>query len=188
MNPDSLATLLGSEAAGFEAAFTRLLGTVQLAQLALLLRQQLSGMPTAQAGIAKAAWNLLDIRLSDVLVKVWNEAGVFRKYLNPREYDPSKEVFVALTEHEFQSEHQPRLEIVVDGRAEFVIVLNVKLALSVSGVVLKIQDAKIKELNAGWCKGKAGVSCGGLQLIEQETGKIEFRGSIDFGAGIPIAP
>jgi hypothetical protein len=189
MNADSLLRFLSSAVGpGLETRFAQLLGSAELIQFAGLLRGQLSAVPGALADISKGLWNLLDIRVSEVLVKVWNESGVLKKYLDPDEYKPEDTVLVELAEHEIQSEHHPSLEILINGQKELEIVIDVKLELSVSGMILKIQDAKIKELKTGWCKAKGAVSCKGLKLLERDTGEIELPGSIEFGEGIPIAP
>jgi hypothetical protein len=189
VNTDSLLAFLspGGECS-LETKLAQQLGANALAPLASLLRGPLSVVPGALADISKALWNLLDIRISEVLVKAWNEAGILKKYLDPDEYKPEEEVLVELVQHKIQSEHHPRLDILVNEQKEFEIVIDVKLELSVDGMVLKIQDAKIKELKTGWCEAKCGVAYKELILFERDTGKLELPGSIVFGKGIPIAP
>ncbi len=160
----------------------------ELRELVHIFKVPLAGFAGAKGDLAKALWDLLDLNISDILIKTWNEAGIMKKYLNRSEYDPNAEVSVALSEHQIKSEHQPRLDILLDGKKLFEIVLDVSLEFSLNSIVLKIKDAKITDIETGTCKAGGSVSYKGLELLKKDTGDIELPGTFRFERGIPIAP
>jgi len=160
----------------------------ELRELVQLFKMPLAGYLGASGDLAKGLWDLLDLDISDILIKTWNEAGIMKKYLNPAEYDPNTEVSVALSEHKINSEHKPKLEILLDGNSLFEVVLDVSLEFSLGGIVLKIKDAQITDIETGTCKASGTVSYKGLELLKKESGDIDLPGSLHFEKAIPIAP
>ncbi len=138
--------------------------------------------------VLKKVAELLDIGIVDIMLKVWDEAGILNKYLDKEKYDPEETVLVPLAEHTIGSTHQPFIEILVNdkrvGKVEFVI----SIKLTVDGMTLKVQDGKIKELLTGKCEGSGSIKFAGVAIAEAETREIQLPGKIDFGNGIAIAP
>ena len=189
MSADNFQMLLSpSGSRGLEKRFTELLGSAQMKQLFGLLQGALAALPGALGDISKAVWDLLDIRISETLIKAWNEAGILKKYLNPDQYRPEDEVYIELTTHKIESEHHPYLEILVNGSSVLKIELDISVEFDMDGMILKIRDAKIRQLRTGTCRAKGSVSCKGLVLLEADSESIELPGSIEFENGIPIAP
>lgn len=144
--------------------------------------------PGATAEIMSGMDDLLKTSLSGILVKTWNEAGILKRYVNKKEYDPEAVVLVDLAEHTVRSKHQPYLEVSVDNLIKHKIQLGIELELTVEGIVLKIQDARIKEIRTGTCKGSGKINFEGLLLAEKKSKPIQLPGRISFEKGIPIAP
>lgn len=142
----------------------------------------------AIAAIVNQVDELLRTPVSAIMIKTWNESGVMKKYLDKAAYDPNAVHYVELFEHTIRSKQRPYLEITLAGTPlSKRIELDVDLALTVEGIVLKIQDAKIKEIGLAKCKGSGRVSCAGLVLMEKKTGSLELPEKLDLGQGIPIA-
>ena len=171
-----------------ESRLSELRSSDELRELVHVLKVPLAGYMGAAGDLAKALWDLLDLDITDILVKTWNESGVLKKYLNPAEYNPDAEFSVTLSEHKIKSEHHPYLDILLDGVKLLRVILDIGLEFGFDGIVLKIKNARIMEIRTGSCQAKGAVSYKGLQLLKQESGRLDLPGSMHFEKGIPIAP
>lgn len=189
MNVDSLQTLLAAGGSSvLENRLVQLRSSEQLGELFHLLQVRLAGFAGVGADLGRALWDLLDLRISDILFKTWNESGILKKYLDPDKYDPEAEVSVTLSEHKITSEHHPYLDVVLDEVRLARIILDIRLELDLEAAVLKIKDARIHEIRPGSCKAKGRVSYKDLTLLEEESDSLDLPGSLHFEKGIPIAP
>ncbi|MBI2858985.1 MAG: hypothetical protein HYX90_07895 [Chloroflexi bacterium] len=68
------------------------------------------------------------------------------------------------------------------------IVFNIAISLALKGIILKIQDARIKEIVTGTCTGNGTIKLEGLVIVERKTEPVSLPGSIRLGEGVPIAP
>jgi hypothetical protein len=132
--------------------------------------------------------DLLAIGIPDILVAAWNKYQILLKYLDRAKYPPNETFLVPLAEHCITSEHHPYLEILVNDQPVGQIGFDIKVTLTLAGIILKIRDGKIKEIFTGTCKGKGTISCNGIVILEESTEFVQLPGSIDLGPGIPIAP
>ena len=138
--------------------------------------------------IFKKLGDLLEISIPDILVAAWNKYEILLKYLDREKYPPNESFLVPLAEHCITSEHHPYVEILVNDQPVGKIGFDIKVALTLEGIILKIQDGKIKEIFTGTCKGKGTISCDNIVILEKKTESVPLPGSIDLGQGIPIAP
>lgn len=121
--------------------------------------------------------DLLDVNLKEVLIEAWNKSVILRKYKDAQRYPPDQTAIVHLSEHTIRSEHQPYLEISVNGltgRLPFCL----KLELKAKGFKLKIRDGEIHEILSGELKVNADLSCGPALLWTFETETFTIPGSI----------
>jgi hypothetical protein len=132
--------------------------------------------------------DLLAVGIPDILVAAWNKYEILLKYLDREKYPPNESFLVPLAEHCITSEHHPYVEILVNDQPVGKIGFDIKVALTLEGIILKIQDGKIKEIFTGTCKGKGTISCDNVLILEEKTEAVPLPGSIDLGQGIPIAP
>jgi hypothetical protein len=93
--------------------------------------------------------SLTNIPLADVLVAGWNQHARFAKYTNPAEFPPEKENRVPLATHHITSSYKPKLELLVDGRPEGSIPLELDLDLALEGVDLFIQAGRFTRVAGG---------------------------------------
>ncbi len=130
--------------------------------------------------------DLLDIPIPDILAKAWKKYTSLLEYLNKSEFSPDETVLVPLAEHTIESEHHPYIEVLANdvpiGKIEF----EIDVALKLKGIVLKVRDRKIKEIQTGECEGSGTVKCENHIILEKKLGGISLPGSIDLGAGISI--
>lgn len=142
--------------------------------------------PIAFEIIIKKIADILDIGILDIMVMAWNKYRILLKYADREKYPPDETFLVPLAEHTIKSEHCPSIEILINGNPIGKINFNITVSLMVEGIILKIQDGKIKEITTGTCKGKGTVMCENIVILEKQTESISLPGSIDLGEGIPI--
>jgi hypothetical protein len=121
------------------------------------------------------------------MVKAWNKYRELLKYTDKEKYPPDVSVLVPLAEHTIKSEHKPYIEILINDKSVGKIDFNINISLTLKGIILKIRDGKIKEIQTGSCKGKGTIKCEDLVILEKETESFSLPGSINLGEGIPIA-
>jgi hypothetical protein len=138
--------------------------------------------------IAKKIEELLDIDIPDIMVKAWAKYKTLLKYTDREKYPPDQTVLVPLVEHKIESEHHPHIDIVIDDKPFAKIEFQINIELTLKGMVLKIQDGKIKEVKMGSCEGKGSIKCGESVILEKEMEPFSLPSSIDLGDGIPIKP
>jgi len=136
--------------------------------------------------IIKKTAEILDIGILDIMVKAWNKYKILLKYLDKEKYPPDETFLVPLAEHTIKSEHRPSLEILINDQPAGKIEFSISISIMLKGIILKIQDGKIKGVTTGTCKGKGTLKCENIVILEKKTGSIPLPGSIDLGEGIPI--
>lgn len=159
---------------------------------AALLREKISaalgknGWSAAFEEIYKKTADLLDISVVDVLVGAWNTYQALKKYLDKEKYPPTQSILVPLAEHTVKSEHNPHIDIFINDKLVGSIAFQIVLTFTVRGVILIVQDGKIKGIKTGEVKAKGSLKCEGALLLEQDFRPIPLPGSVDLGDGIPI--
>jgi hypothetical protein len=160
----------------------------EIASLRNNLSQKARGISwsVALGDILQGIKELLDVKLEEILAEAWKKTQELSKYRDPGKYRPNETVLVHLVEHTINSEHHPKLEIVVNNLVVEKIEFIIRLALSFKGVVLKIRNGKIREILPGSCHGKGYLAWGKFVLLEEETKSFALPRSINLGEGIPI--
>lgn len=138
--------------------------------------------------IFKKLGDLLEISIPDILVAAWNKYEILLKYLDREKYPPNESFLVPLAEHCITSEHHPFVEILVNDQPVGKIGFDINVTLTLEGIILKIQDGKIKEIFTSTCKGKGTISYDHKVILEKKTESVPLPGNIDLGQGIPIRP
>lgn len=144
--------------------------------------------PGVFSAIVEKIEELLDISITDIMVKAWAKYKTLLKYTDREKYPPDQTVLVPLVEHKIGSEHHPHIDIVIDDKPFAKIEFQINVELTLKGMVLKIQDGEIKEVRMGSCEGKGSIKCGESVILEKEMKPFSLPSSIDFGDGIPIKP
>lgn len=130
---------------------------------------------------------LLDIGIFEgVFVKVWNEAKLFRKYLDPDTYPAGETIEVPILEHTVRSTHRPHLEVRLDEVLIDRIDFEISVTLELKGAILEIRDAKIERIRAGELRGSGEVTCEGLRLLSEKFEPVQLPGSKVFAPAMAI--
>lgn len=144
--------------------------------------------PVARDEIIKKVGDLLNVGIPEIMVGAWNKYREILKYADREKYDPEETILVPLVEHTIKSEHHPYLEVLINDKPVGKIRCDILISLTVKGITLKIQDAKIKEILTGTCKGKGTLKLENCVILEEDTESLPLPGSISLGEGVPIVP
>ena len=142
--------------------------------------------PTAYDTVVDKVGDLLNIRLSEIMIGAWKKYSLLLKYCDPTRYGPDETFLVPLAEHTISSTHKPYIEIHVNEEPVTKIHFPIMLSLVLEGFVLKVQGGKIKEIQTGTCRGKGEIQCEGVTIREKQTDTCTLPGVIHLGDGVPI--
>jgi len=127
--------------------------------------------------LAKQLPGLLDIGVTDVFVGAWNKSLDVRQQIDKSLKSPGKDVFLQLAEHTIKSAHTPYVALMKNGREITRLSFGVDIELGLQGVVLRILDGTIREIQTARVKGKGTVKCGGAILVRKELQPQQFAGT-----------
>ena len=177
-----------TEGHAFADKLDEALGTERFQPLRDNIAQRLASIPWPEAAseIVTKTNDALNMSLPAILVRAWNGAGILNKYVNPKKYDPEEVFLVELMEHKIKSNHKPHIDVRVNGEKVGAIDFEVDIEVKVQGVVLKIQDARVKAIKTGALKGSGKLLCQGLILAKEKDKTFTLPGTLDLGEGIPI--
>ncbi|MEO7273472.1 MAG: hypothetical protein ABIX28_24740 [Vicinamibacterales bacterium] len=134
--------------------------------------------------LAKRLPGLLDIGVTEVFVGAWNKWLDVRQQIDKSVKSPGKDVFLQLAEHTIKSAHQPYVALMKNGREIGRLSFGTDIELGLQGVVLRILDGTIREIQTARVKGKGTVKCGGALLVRKELQPQQFAGTWQ----VPSAP
>jgi hypothetical protein len=147
-----------------------------------------AGWPGAGTLIADTLKQLLNIGIEeDIFIKVWNDAKLFRKYLDPENYPSEETIEIPLLEHTVTSVHRPAIEIRVNEVLLDTIDVEIAATLEIEGAVVEIQGGRIRKLRSGKCTAKAEVKVEGMLLASEKFKPVKLPGVREFDGGIAIA-
>ncbi len=142
--------------------------------------------PAVKKTIGEKVGELLDVPLLDVMMGGWKKLAKVMEYADTSKYPPGGANLVPLAEHKVTSEHHPYIEVLVKGRPVAKIVFDIELALTVEGLVLKIENATVKSIQAGTLTGSGSISLKGTTLTEKTFPIIPLPGALHLGTGVPL--
>lgn len=143
--------------------------------------------PAAVEAVADMVDVFLDTPFAPPLKKVYAESKIVQRYLNREDYDPEETVLVELAQHTVETSRSPRLDVTVNGAPVGSLVLDIEITLDLKGLVLTVQDARIKKVSPGTCEATGTVSFYGKTLAKKEAEPIKLP-PLDLGEGVPISP
>ena len=130
--------------------------------------------------------DLLRVDVADVLSSAWSQVRKLQKFRDKNRYGPEETIFVEMARHSVRSVHRPAIEIVLNDVAVGRITFEIDLRLELEGVILKIREGKIREIEAGRCWGKGTCKCGDVTLMTKETPKFDLPGRVTLQKPVEI--
>ena len=118
----------------------------------------------------------------------WCKYASLLRYADPKQYPPDESVVVPLVDHDIDSKHSPAIDVVINNTPVWKLTFSIDLVLNMKNAVLRIQDARIREIRPGEVHAKGTIALGPLVLAVRKSGTLTLPGSINLGEGIPIRP
>lgn len=152
------------------------------------IAEECKGLPWSftATDVTKKIKDLLDIDVAGIMVGAWSKYREVLKYADSKQYPPTDTYLVSLAEHTVSSTHHPYIDVTVNekpvGRIEF----EVKITLTLKGIILTIKGGRIMSIKTGSCKGKGTITYKGVPVFERQTDSFTLPGTIELGQGIPI--
>lgn len=115
-----------------------------------------------------------------VIVGAWEKERMIEETLDASRETPAETVLLPLTEHTITSEHHPRIDLMVNGRPIYTIVLDILIQITLEGCVLTIRNGKMLQADIGDFRAGATVAYGDTILLEQESEPLDVPGTIHF--------
>jgi hypothetical protein len=129
---------------------------------------------------------LLNIAIPGIIANAWCKYTALHVYRDRNMYPPEQSYLLPMVEHTITSEHHPSLNICINGQQIGKIEFTIVVSLLLKGLILKIQDAKIKEINIGNCAAEGVIMFENLTIFQKTSPEIALPGTISLGEGVPI--
>jgi hypothetical protein len=136
--------------------------------------------------LAEKTVEMLDIPMVNVLFPAWKKYREIMEFADPEKHPPGETSLVSLAEHTVKTEHHPYLQVSYREFEFPKLEFTLSAELTLQGIVLRIQDGKIKEIKEGTMKGKGSLLLEKESVIERPFGSYDLPGSVDLGDGIPL--
>ena len=144
------------------------------------IKEEIKGIKwTASAPeLTKKAAELLNIKVPDILLDGWKKEEELKKILKESSASPDESFYLELIEHTIKSEHHPYIEIIIKGapvkKIEFLVIISFNL----KGIVLKIKEGVIKEIQAGTCEIEGEFAYQNLTLAKKNLSPLKLPLSV----------
>src|SRR6267154_842054 len=136
--------------------------------------------------MAEKTVEMFDIPLVKVLFPAWKKYREIMEFADPEKHPPRETSLISLAEHTVKTDHHPYLQVSYRGFQFPKLDFTLSAELTLQGIVLRIQDGKIKEIKEGTVKGKGSLLLEKELVIERPFGSYDLPGSFDLGDGIPL--
>ena len=134
--------------------------------------------------VRRKAGQLLDIDVMALIASAWRQGKVTDK-LEEENKTRGINVMVPLQEHSIRSEMEPHIEIEFSGFTQK-IPLDVVLEITITGIVLSIEDSIIKGVEAGSIEGFGEIKIANVPIFKRGFGPFDLPGKVNLGKGIPL--
>jgi hypothetical protein len=135
--------------------------------------------------VRRKAGELLNIDVMGLIVSAWHEGKVMVR-LEQENRSTGDSAHIPLQEHTIESELEPYIAIQF-GSLSKKIALNVKIEIKLSGLILRIEDSKIKAIEAGSVTGTGDINIKRVRLLRRGFGPIDLHAKVNLGNGIPLS-
>ncbi len=155
---------------------------VQWDKLESKIKEEIKGIKwTASAPeLTEKVDDLLNIKVPGILIEGWKKEEDLQKTLKESSASPDETFYLELFEHTIKSEHHPYIEIMIKGVSVKKIEFLVSISFNLKGIVLKIKEGVIKEIQAGNCEIEGEFDYQDLTLAKKKLSPIKLPGTIQF--------
>ena len=131
---------------------------------------------------------VLDIPVLTFLLPAWQKYREIHEFADPGKHPAEETNLVWLAEHTVKVEYYPSLQATYRGvdipkaKLEFALLGD----LTLEGVVLKIQNGKIKAIQGGAAKWSGELLLEKRSIFKKESNSYDLTGTLDLGEGIAL--
>ena len=136
------------------------------------------GVGAISQSLARHVRALFPNDVAQLFLAAWNNSVTLRQYLEKSAQSPGKEMFLQLSEHRIESKHEPHVALMKDGAEIAKVPFEASIELVLQGVVLRLRDGAVQEIQTGRVKGKAVLKCFGALVLRKEIDPTAIPGTI----------
>jgi hypothetical protein len=130
----------------------------------------------------------LDIPVLTFLMPAWKKYREILEFADVEKHPASEVNLISLVEHTVKVEHNPYLQVTYRGveipKAKLEFTLTGDFTLQ--GVILKIQNGKIKAIQGGAIKWSGELLLENKSVLKKESKSYDLTGKVELGDGIPL--
>ncbi|PYR97158.1 MAG: hypothetical protein DMG16_25615 [Acidobacteria bacterium] len=130
----------------------------------------------------------VDIPVLTFLLPAWKKYRDIVEFVDLEKHPANEVNLVSLAQHRVKVEHHPYLQVTYRGveipKAKLEFALTGDLTLE--GVILKIQNGKIKAIQGGAMKWSGELLLENRSVLKKESKSYALTGKVDLGEGIPL--
>lgn len=140
---------------------------------------------SVEGQIKRKSSQLLEVDVMGLMASAWHQGKVSDE-LEEKHKGKGINLTVPLKDHRIFSELHPALEIQF-GSFTHRIVLDVELEMTVMGIILNIEDSRIRAIEAGSIEGFGKVTISSVPILKRTFGPFDLPGKINLRDGIPLS-
>ena len=122
--------------------------------------------------LKKAFFKALDIALDDILGRAWAGWDELRRLADLEKTPPDEIHRVTVSDHTIESQHEPSVDIVVDGIPFHTFDFKVTAQLKVKSIDLQVQAGEITAIRLGSLELGGLVKLGDRKLLEKKMAEV----------------
>ena len=140
---------------------------------------------SVEGQIKRKSSQLLEVDVMGLIASAWHQ-GKVSDGLEEKHKGKGINVTIPLKDHRIFSELHPALEIQF-GDFTHRIVLDVELEMTLMGIILNIEDSRIRAIEAGSIEGFGRVTISRVPILKRTFGPFDLPGRVNLRDGIPLA-
>lgn len=169
---------------------TDLVQAVQTSGVTDTVRQELGSFSRATQDeavqqLAKISAEVLDIDLTLALLGAWSRYAALKEAGRRTAAAPESEELVELLSHRVTVDHQPWIDLLVNGKLVATVRFALLLQVTVEALTATIRRGRLIGLRAGRCDFEASVSIGG-NTVASRRAHLTLPFSMRLGSGIQL--
>lgn len=133
-------------------------------------------------------YEALDVAFLDILKSGWKTMAELQAYRDLEKHPPEEKSWVKLGRHKLTSAHEPKVEVLFNGKHLGQLDFDAKLTLNVTDAKLKVQNGRIWEVTGPVFEGEATLSYKGFLLLKKNLARFTLPSGVTFEKGVPIIP
>ena len=145
-------------------------------------------MGFSQDVLVEKTLEAVDIPVLTFLLPAWKKYREIVEFMDLEKHPANEVNLVSLAQHRVKVEHHPYLQVTYRGveipKAKLEFALTGDLTLE--GVILKIQNGKIKAIQGGAMKWSGELLLENRSVLKKESKSYALTGKVDLGEGIPL--